>query len=278
MYQKSLIEIFITKTKFGDVLIWFPIVNLMSQKRLILYLAVTNIKIRFKGTYLGFLWTGFEPLLTFIVLFVVFTSLRFSVQENFAIYLITGILLLHIFTRGTMGGQGSLRVNSGILQSLKIQKEFFPVTSTVAMAILSTVEVVILIALMPFFQFSPSLSILLIPIPIILMLFLVLGMSYILCIINAYVKDIQTIWAIVVHALFFASPIFWYLDDAEGILLTIQSINPVGQLIEITHKLVVFGEIPPLSEWLYTMTFVFGILIFGYAIFRKYEDKVITEF
>ena len=104
-----------------------------------------------------------------------------------------------------------------------------------------------------------------------------LGLSYILSIINVYVRDIQTIWGVAVHALFFVSPIFWYLKDVDGILLTIQSINPVGQLIEITHKLVVFGQVPPLSEWLYSGLFVFAILIFGYAIFRKFESSIVEE-
>jgi len=143
------------------------------------------------------------------------------------------------------------------------------------MAILAVVEVGVLVGLMPFFQFSPSLTILLLPIPIILMLFLVLGMSYLLSIAFVYIRDIQTFWGVAVHALFFASPIFWYLDDVpDSVLIKIQSINPVGQIIELTHKIVVFNEIPPLSDWLYTTMFVFLILILGYAVFQKYEKKV----
>lgn len=256
---------------------WFPLINLIEKRTLILQLALTNIKVRFKDTYLGFLWTVLEPLLTFLTLYVVFTSLRFNTGENFAIYLITGVMIHHIFVRGTMGGLGSLRLNTGILKSLKINRESFPVASTLAMTILAIVEVAVLVSLMPFFQFFPSVTILLLPIPIILVLILVLGMSYLLSIISVYIRDIQTIWGVVVTALFFVSPIFWYLKDAEGILLTIHSINPFGQLVEITHKIAVFGEIPTLSDWLYTTMFVFAILIFGYAIFRKFENKILEE-
>ena len=128
---------------------------------------------------------------------------------------------------------------------------------------------------MAIFQFIPGIAILLIPIPIILMLILVLGMSYLLSIINVYVKDVATFWMIAVHALFFISPIFWYLEDVEGILLSIQAINPVGQLIELNHKIIVWGEIPPLSDWLYTTMFVFGFLFVGYAIFQKFEKRIV---
>ena len=78
------------------------------------------------------------------------------------------------------------------------------------------------------------------------------------------------------HSLLFISPIFWSIDEVDGILLEIHKINPLGQIIELTHK-IIFGEIPPLTEWLYTLGFVLGILFVGYAIFRKLEDKVAEE-
>ncbi len=262
--------------KTGNSMVWFPLINISKKRELIFHLAISNIKIRFKDTYLGFLWTGLEPLFTFLILYLVFTSIR-STGENFAIYLISGVMLYHIFTRGTMGGLGSLRGNVGIIKSLNVKREIFPVAATIAMAILSVIEVGVLIGLMPFFQFTPGLTILLIPIPIILMLILVLGMSYLLSIINVFVKDIQTFWGIAVTALFFISPIFWYIKDTDGLLLTIHSINPVGQLIEIFHKIVVFNEIPSISDWLYASMLVFAIFIFGYTIFRKYENKILEE-
>ena len=262
---------------FGESLTWFPLVNLLNLRALILEFSILNIKIRFKETYLGILWTGLEPLLVFVLLYVVFTNIRIGLKEDFAIYLLSGIILYHIFTRGTLGGMTSLRSNAGILKSLNVKREFFPVSSTLAMAILTVVEVGVLFALMPFFQFYPSFTIILIPIPIILLLILILGFSYFLSILHVYVKDIQPIWAVLVQTLLFVSPIFWYLEDAQDILLNIQWINPVGQLIELNHKIVVLGEFPSITEWLYTTTFVFAILFIGYAIFRKYEKRITEE-
>ena len=258
-------------------MVWFPVVNLLKERSTVLEFSLINIKIRFKDSYLGLIWTGLEPLLIFLLLYAVFTSIRIGIREDFAIYLLTGVLVYHIFTRGTLGGMMSLRNNEGILKTLNVKREFFPVSSTLAMSILTIIEVGVLLALMPFFQFIPSETIFLLPILIILLLLLVLGFSYLLSIVNAYIKDIQPIWAVLVQTLLFISPIFWYLDDAQEILLNIQAINPVGQLIELNHKIVVSGIVPPLEEWLYTSAFVFGILFFGYAIFRKFEKKVTEE-
>jgi len=257
--------------------VWFPIVNLLKERSTVLEFSLINIKIRFKDSYLGLIWTGLEPLLIFLVLYAVFTSIRIGTREDFAIYLLSGIVVFHIFTRGTLGGMMSLRNNAGTLKTLNVKREFFPVSSTLAMSILTIIEVGVLLALMPFFQFIPNETILLLPIPIILLLILVLGFSYLLSIVSVYIKDIQPIWAVFVQTLIFISPIFWYLDEAQEILLNIQAINPVGQLIELNHKIIVSGIVPPLEDWLYTSAFVFGILFFGYAIFHKFEKKVTEE-
>ena len=115
------------------------------------------------------------------------------------------------------------------------------------------------------------------PLSIGLLIFLVLGFSYLLSIVNVFLKDIQPIWAVLVQTLLFISPIFWYLKDANELLLSIHSINPIGQLIEINHEIILFGEIPPISDWLYTSAFVFGILFLGYGVFCKFQQKVIDE-
>jgi len=91
------------------------------------------------------------------------------------------------------------------------------------------------------------------------------------------VRDIQHLWHILVYSLLFLSPIFWYVDKVDGILLEIHKINPIGQIIELAHKVVVFGEVPVLSDWFYTSAIILGIFFFGYALFQKYEHKVVEN-
>lgn len=242
----------------------------------IFHFAIINIKIRFQNTYLGLSWAAIEPLLYFVVLYVVFTSIR-DREEDFAIYLISGIMFFHIFTRGTSTGLGSLKTNGSILQSLKIKKELFPLTAVVATGILGIVDVAVFFALMPVFQFVPTWTIILIPIPLALLLLLILGLSYFLSVANVFARDVQHLWSIFAHTLLFTSPIFWQIQSAKEILLYIHSINPLGQLIEINHKLVINGEIPPLNDWLYATLLVLIIFFAGYAFFHKFENRIVEE-
>jgi len=257
-------------------LVSLPLVGLWDKRSLIFHFAILNIKMRFKNTYLGMLWAAIEPLLTFIILYVVFTSIR-ERPEGYAIYLITGVMLFHIFLRGTSGGLSSLITNSGIIKSLNTKREFFPVVATAAVGILALVDVAVFFSLMPVFQFVPDWTLVLLPILLILVLFLILGVSYLLSIMTVFVRDIQHIWSIFAHTLLFISPIFWYLKDVDGILVSIQKINPLGQLIEIAHALVIYKQIPPLSDWIYTTVFVFAIFFVGYFVFHKFEHRIAEE-
>jgi len=254
-----------------------PLVNVWNQRRMILHFAILNIKQRFKGTYLGFLWMALEPTLLFLLLFTVFTSIKIRGGENFPIYLLTSIILFHIFTRGTMAGLSSLSSNKGIIKSIQIKGEFFPVMVTTATCLLVFVQVSVFFGLMPFFEFVPSWTIVYLPLVIALLLVLTLGFSYLFSIINVYVKDFQIAWGLLTHALFFVTPILWYVQDASPILLQFHQFNPVGQIIELGHNIVVFRQVPPLTDWLYATIFSIAVFFIGFAIFKKFEQKVAEE-
>ena len=243
---------------------------------LILYFAILNIKIRFKNTYIGLLWAAIEPLAYFVVLYVVFSAIR-QTGTDFAIYLISGILFFHIFARGTSGGLTSLVMNSGIMQSVNIRRIFFPIVSTVAIGIIAFIDVGVFFGMMPIFQFVPSWTIILLPIPLILLLVLIMGISFLLSAINVYVRDTQNIWTIVIQSLLFVCPIFWRPDDVSGVLLLIHKINPLGQLIDISHKLVIDGEIPPMSDWIYTTLIICCIFVLGYFVFNRLQDHIVED-
>jgi lipopolysaccharide transport system permease protein len=210
----------------------------------------------------------------FTILFIVFSSIKDSPKEDFAIYLIIGIFFYHLFSKGTSGGLASFIQNAGILKSLNINREIFPVVAAGTTGIFLLVELIVLFGLMPVFDFVPSWTIILLPVLLFLFIILVLGISYFLSVLFIYVKDIQQIWNILVYSLLFVSPIFWYVSDVEGVLLEIQKINVLGQIIEITHNIVVFGQIPPIQDWVYTSTIIFGIFFVGYTLFQKFENKL----
>ena len=133
----------------------FPLLSLWDKRSLIFYFSKINVKLRYKGTNLGFLWNVLEPLLTFLVLYIVFTSIR-DRPGDFGIYLLTGIMFYHVFTRGSITGLGSLSKNRHIITSFKIQKEFFPAVAIGSIVLTTLVEMIVFLGILITFNFIPS--------------------------------------------------------------------------------------------------------------------------
>ena len=254
----------------------FPLVDLWGKRSLVWHFSLMTAKMRYLGTYMGFLWAILEPLFAFGILYLVFTSIRTSPRPDFPIYLLTGVLIFQIFSRGTQNGLTSIRANAGIVKSINIKREFFPVVSTGSTAIVMCFQILVFFILLAFLNYSPDISLILLPIPFLLLLTLILGLSYMLSIVYVYIKDIQLAWNIFSYALFFVTPIFWYLDEVGGLLLEIQKINPIGQIMELSHK-IIFGEIPSIEEFGIASIYCVGIFFVGYIIFKKYEEKITEE-
>jgi len=258
-------------------MISLPLIGILDKGSLISHLSWMNLKLRFKGSYLGLIWAGLEPLLMFLILYVVFSSIRTGPKENFGMYLIVGILLYHLFARGTMSGLTSLKENGSILKSMNLPKELFPVIATVTTCLFLFVQLGVLFGLMPIFNFVPGWAIVLLPILLLLFMVLVLGACYLLSILFIYVKDVQPFWGVFLYAAMFTSPIFWYISEVDGILLIIHQFNPLGQIIELAHKLIIFNEFPSLTEWLSTSAIIFGIFFTSFVIFKKLEKNVVEK-
>ena len=168
-----------------------PFLGLRNDWEKIIYFSKMNLKLKFKGTNLGFIWTFLEPLLLFSILYIVFSSIRESDEEYFAIYLITGVMLHNLFSRGSLVGLTCLRDNMPLLLTFKIKREFFPISATGTTTIMLLIELVVFFSLMPIFNFTPSWTMIYFPILLCLFLLLILGLSYLLSITFIFFKDIQ---------------------------------------------------------------------------------------
>jgi lipopolysaccharide transport system permease protein len=105
----------------------------------------------------------------------------------------------------------------------------------------------------------------------------VLGLSLPLSVLNIYFRDVQYIWAVILHAGFFMMPIIYTLEIFPERLQFILSLIPMAKMLQMAHDVTLYNVLPPLSDWLYITGTSFGILIMGYVIFRRFEGRVGEE-
>jgi len=239
--------------------------------------AITDLKIRYKNSVLGILWSVVEPLLMLGVLFLVFSTMFKFEIENFPIYLLSGIITYNFFKNGTNIALASLSNRSSLITQIYFPRSIPAISSCLTASIMLIVELVILGIFMIVLQFTPPLTIIFL-IPIYLLAFVfVLGISLGLSVLNVKFKDTEFIWNVVLSAGFFLTPIFYQFDMLPENIQNILQLSPMVQIVTMVHHVALYGTLPSLNSILYASVSSFLILGIGYLIFRKYQARIVEE-
>jgi lipopolysaccharide transport system permease protein len=250
----------------------FPVLRYRS---LIVSLAISDLKLRYRNSVLGFLWSFLEPLLMLGVLYLVFTTLLGSKIQYYPLYILEGMILWNMFSRATQMSLSSFIIRSGLVSKVYFPREILPIASCITSFIMMSFEFGVFGVFMVFFKFIPPITILYLPFVLVIMFVVSLGIALPLSVSNIYFRDVQYIWGIFLQAGFFITPIIFSLQIYPASIRNILYYNPVTNLIETAHNVTLYGLPPSISEILYPILVSFLILGVGYAIFRKFETKAV---
>lgn len=207
-----------------------------QRKRSLLYaLVVSDFKIRYQNSVLGYLWSLIRPLSLFAIMYVVFAKI-FRVGNDiphYAVYLLLGIMLWNFFAEATSNGLSSL-LDRGDM----IRKVYTPRYSIVLAAVFSaTVNLAINLCVVAFFaviagaDFNP-LRLLLLPFLLFELVLLATAASFLLASLYVKYRDIKYIWELFLQIAFYATPIVYTLNRVPAQFRRFMMLNPVAQIIQ----------------------------------------------
>ena len=250
----------------------------MWQKRdLLLNFAISDVKIRYRNSILGLLWSLLEPLLILGVLYFVFSTMFKIEIPNFPIYLLLGIICWNFFRNGTSIALNSLTNRSSLMTQIYFPRSIPGISAAITSTITLLFELVVLGIFMAIFQFMPTSTIILL-IPILLLeLILILGVALPLSVLNVKFKDTEFIWGVVISAGFFLTPIFYQFNMLPDYIQNILQFSPMVQIVTMSHHVVLYGTLPSINSVLYAVFSISIICVIGYSIFRKYQARIAEE-
>ena len=186
--------------------------DVWKKRSLIYNFAISDLKIRYRNSVLGFFWTFLEPLLMLSVLYLVFTNIFKSQIEHFPLYLLLGIIIWNVFSRGTTIAINSILARGSILTQIYFPREIPSLSATVTAFFMLCFELIVFVIFMVVFQLIPSPTIVLLPFVLLLEFILVFGLSLPLSVLNVRFRDTQFIWAVILQVGFFSTPILYRSD------------------------------------------------------------------
>jgi lipopolysaccharide transport system permease protein len=251
--------------------------EMWKTKGILFNFAISDLKIRYRNSILGVLWSFVEPLLLLTVLFVVFSTMFKFEIPNFPIYLLLGIVCYRFFQNGT-----TLALNSLTNRSTTITQIYFPrsipgLSAGITSAIMLVCELAVFGIFMVSFQFIPPITILLLPLVLALELLLVFGIALPLSVLNVKFKDTEFMWGVVLSAGFFLTPIFYQFDMLPEMIRNVLQFSPMVQIVTMAHHVVLYGTLPSINTVLYAVGSISTITAIGYLIFRKYQGRIAED-
>jgi hypothetical protein len=246
--------------------------NLWNQRDLIILLVKRDFAVRYKRSILGLLWTLLNPLLTSLVLWMVFVQIfraRLADGSQFAPYVLAGVLLMTFFNQAFMQATESIASGMGILQKVYVRPHVFACAS----AISNSVNFILGLFALVFVTFlvgeGVSLFAPLTALVILCMLGLTIGLSLMTSILFIRFNDSKNIIAIMLQLLFYLTPVFYPKDILGAPIKLIVSLNPLSSYLDIFRFVFASTGKATLFDWAYMFSSSSIVLILGLVIFKK---------
>ena len=236
-----------------------------------------EIRGKYKGSFLGVLWSFLNPLLMVLVYALVFPYIMRTNVDNYLVYLITGVIPWNFFTTCITTGCNCVWINGGIIKKVYFPREILPISVVTAGLINFLISCVIILLFVLFGGIGFSVQLLWLPLIAIIQSALSLGLLFILSAINVYVRDIEYLVGFLLNLLFYATPILYTADMFPESIRWVLYLNPMTTIIESYRNIFYYQQSPALTSLMIVFAVSFMILIIGYLIFKKLERGFAEE-
>ena len=219
--------------------------ELKEYHELLYFLALREIKIRYKQTVMGASWAVLQPLFTMIVFTLIFGGLAQMPSEGipYALFSYSGLLLWTYFQNSLSSAGNSLVGNAGLLSKVYMPRIFIPTAPCLAGLVDYGIAMIILAAMMVYYQFVPTAAILLLPAIVFLTLLLAAGTGYWLSSICVKYRDVKFALPFFIQMLMFVSPVIYPASILGENLQWLLALNPLTGLLN-AHRAVLLGHVP----------------------------------
>lgn len=238
-------------------------------------LVLRDIKIKYRRSFLGYLWSLMNPLLMMCILTMIFSYVfRFDIP-NYPLYLITGQIVFGFFSESTTVAMSAVLNNAGLLKKVYLPKVVFPLASVISSFINMLFSLAAIFIVMAATDVSLQWTLLLLPLGLAILFIFSLGVGLALSALSVYFRDMFYLYGVLTTAWSFATPIFYPVNIIPQELRYILYYNPLYYFLDFFRKIILYDTVPDRSDILLCGAISFISLTAGISIFRKLQDKFV---
>ncbi|WP_024681756.1 ABC transporter permease [Pseudomonas syringae] len=250
------------------------IAGVIKWRDLVINLVCKEIKIRYMGATLGFVWSLGNPLVVTLTYYMVFTYILPSSQDRFALHLVTGVVHWMLLAQ-IVSQSGEWLINNGnLIRKLRFPRILLPVSGALAIIVFWTGCMIVYASLFALLGGAFTRALFFYPIVLIAFMALIMGFGLALSVIQITVRDAKHFIDVFLPLLFWFTPIVWVTSSLPEGIASIAAYNPVALYFNSFSSILHAGVIPDPRELVLCVVLGATSLVAGLAIFRRVDRAV----
>lgn len=247
-----------------------------AYKDLLTQLVKRDLKLKYRRSFLGYLWSVLNPLMTMVVLVVVFSHMFRAGISNFPVYLLCGQICFQFMTQSTTLAMGSIGGNAALLKKVYVPKYIFSLAKTSSGMVDFCFNIIALLIVMAATKAPFTIQLLWLPLIALQIYIFIVGLGLFLAAASVFFRDIAYIYSVFCTAWMYLTPIFYPFDMLpDWLQWIVMHFNPMYMYIHQMRSVCVDGVMPDMIFFTRGYIVSFIILMFGIFVFRKGQDKFI---
>ncbi|WP_375528099.1 ABC transporter permease [Paenibacillus terreus] len=249
--------------------------NFLKYRFLLKELVVNDIKLRYRRSVLGIIWSVLQPIFMMLVLTIVFSSLFKSDIPHFAVYVLTGRIIWDLFSQSTTSAMTSIVDNASLIKKVYIPKYIFVLAKTVSALVNVCFSIIALLLVIIITGVKISPTIFLLPFPLLYTSMFAAGLGLLLAAYSVFFRDLNYLYEILLTAWMYFTALFYPITIIPENLRFILTINPIYQMLAMFRDVTMYNVVPNFQQNLTCFLIGFFTLVLGFYVFYKKQDKFI---
>lgn len=238
-------------------------------------LVKRDLKIKYRRSILGYLWSILNPLLMMIVLTIVFSNLfKFDIP-NYPLYLLTGQLLFSFFSDATLQSMNSIVTGASLIKKVYLPKYIFPVSRILSSFVTMIFSLLALVIVMIVTDSSFYITLFMLPLALLYIFIFSLGAGLILSVLVVYFRDVEYLYNVFLTVFMYMSPIIYPITIVPDWIKNIILLNPMTSYVDFFRDCVMYGQWPPFQLHCICITWSLALLFTGIWIFEKKQKEFV---
>lgn len=247
----------------------------IKYRDLLYELVNRDIKIRYRRSVLGLLWTILNPILMMTVMTLVFSGFFKSNIDNFPIYYFAGNLIFSFVNESTVNAMNAIVGNGSLIKKVYVPKYLFPVSKIFSSVVNLFFSFLAMLLVMLVLRVKIYPTMLLAPVVVVYVIAFSIGLGMLLATAQVFFRDTGHLYSVFTLAWMYMTPVFYPKEMLEENLSIVLSINPMIHYIDFMRDIVLYNTVPSMQQNLTCAVISIVFLMLGTLVFYKKQDRFI---